>query len=98
MVISVEMKEWTKEEVFEWLKTVCNLPEEQAQKFFTADINGEALLCLDKQDLMDAPLQLTLGAAKRLLRHVHNASGQFLFLSAFHGAHGKTMLARACCL
>jgi len=92
MVISVEMKEWTKEEVFEWLKTDCNLPEEQAQKFFTAEIDGEALQCLDKQDLMDAPLQLTLGAAKKILKHVHNASGQFLFLSAFH------MLARACCL
>ena len=91
------MKEWTKEEVFEWLKTKCDLPEEQAQNFLTAEINGEALLLLDKQDLMDPPLQLLLGPAKRVLQHVQNASGLFVFLFAFHGTDCKVVLARACC-
>ena len=88
------MKEWTKEKVFEWLKTTCNLPEDQAQRFFTEEINGEALLCLNQHDLTNSPLQLPLGPAKIILQHVRNASGQFLFLFAFHGADCKMVLAR----
>ena len=82
MMISVEMKDWTNEKVFEWLQTECNLPKEQAQKFLTEEIDGEALLCLTKQEffLVTPPLQLTLGVATRIFSRVQNASGQILLL------------------
>jgi hypothetical protein len=84
MVISGEMESWTKEKVFEWLQAECKLPEEQAQKFLAEEINGEALLYLTKQDFMNPPLQLKLGAAVIILQHVQNASGQILLLFAFN--------------
>jgi hypothetical protein len=83
VVISVEMKGWTKEKVFEWLRTECNLPEEQAQRFLTQEIDGEALQCLTKQEFLTPPLQITLGAATRIFNRVQNSSGQILLLFAF---------------
>jgi hypothetical protein len=82
MVISDEMKGWTKEKVFGWLQTECNLSEEQAQQFLTQEIDGEALQCLTKQEffLANPPLQLTLGAAAKIFSRVQNASGQILLL------------------
>ena len=78
MVTSAKMMEWTREEVFKWLQTECKLPEEQAQKFFTSEINGEALQYLKKKDLMDSPLELSLGAAMIILEHVQKFTGQIL--------------------
>ncbi len=80
------MKGWAKEKVFEWLQTECNLPEEQAQRFLTQEIDGEALQCLTKQEffLVTPPLQITLGAATRIFNRVQNSSGQILLLFAFN--------------
>ncbi len=81
-MVSVEIKDWTKEKVFEWLQTACNLPKDQAQKFLKEEIDGEALLCLTKQEffLVTPPLQLTLGVATKIVSRVENASGQILLL------------------
>ena len=72
------MEEWTQEEVFKWLQTECKLPKKEAQKFLTAEINGEALKYLTKEDLLEPPLKLSLGPAKIVLEHVKKFAGQIL--------------------
>jgi hypothetical protein len=83
MVISVEMEKWTKEEVFEWLQNNCNLTRVQAKKFLVQEIDGQALQYLTQEDLLNPPLLLKLGPAKKVFAHVQNASGQMLLLFAF---------------
>lgn len=84
VVISVEMENWTKDEVFEWLQNDGNLSGEQAQKFLEQEIDGEALQSLTQEDLTKPPLLLKLGPAKKILARVQHASGQILLLFAFN--------------
>ena len=65
MVSSAKMKEWTQEEVFKWLQTECKLPKEEAQKFLTAEISGEALQYLGRGggQLAGPSLRISLGPA-----------------------------------
>ena len=83
MLISIKMKNWTCQDVFNWLQTKFDLPEEQAQKFVTEEIDGEALQCLTTDNLTGPKLQLKLGVAARIFQRVKEASGQILLLFTF---------------
>jgi hypothetical protein len=84
MLISIKMNDWTCQDVFKWLQTEFNLPEEQAQKFVTEEIDGAALQCLTTDNLTGPKLQLKLGVAARIFQRVKEASGQTLLLFALN--------------
>ena len=73
------MKEWTQGEVFEWLQTACQLPQEEAQKFLTEEINGGALRSLGGKKLARPSVGISLGPAMMVVKHAQKFAGQPLF-------------------
>jgi len=60
------METWSQDEVFQWLQTVCNLSQHQAQIFKTQTINGQVLQSMTESELQAVPFNLTFGQARTI--------------------------------
>ncbi|XP_051993060.1 sterile alpha motif domain-containing protein 9-like [Xyrauchen texanus] len=61
-----KIDDWTKEDVYQWLIKVINVPLKYAEILYNEDVSGACLLLFDKKDLLD--LGLRHGPAVQIIK------------------------------